>query len=592
MRTFPTVAVLCTALSSVTRADGIAVFLDESGGMGSVVLIDPQGKLPPEFPSGLGGIRLLDLEVNGRTWLERFEPGRAWRSVDIPQAARIMLPAGQGSLYHFSRPEGGGQWTYGYFVLDEAGKARVVVDATGTGAAADQDPFLGRVAIASDGKRALVATTLDAGGNLLEVDLETATVLDRTSQVPAQSFFGQSLQLGFDWGLAVSASGIWRYEFASQLDAALLDYAGASAPTGFTGEVVLSRNAQFAAAVTGSDPSARDFWLFSKQGQALRANSQPMAISNAGWLPDTDHGPYLAVSDDGVAGAWRVEGAKREAFLAHLQFAPGASVHVTADPYFIDTLDEIGQFSFRPGLRVLQAFVGSISLPEGTIENADLYQMDLESGGALSLTNVTLTSGSNQIPFPAAAMTPDRVHWLPSEQAFVFFAEQSGGTGALAVARPGQAGLQILLNDVKELYELQPAGNEWVVFLRRSSGDKPFQAYELPQGLQASPLLVQSSLDTEAFTRFSSRDDGAVAFSQSFLTHEFLWVWNAPANQLTLLTTRELNFGSPLGVGPSGEFTFSVGSAGNPAVFARWPFPSSVKRLPLAPAPGFVLPSR
>ena len=592
MKTLLITAFALTALAQTTRANGIAVFLDQGNGLGSVALIDPSGILPAEFPVGLSGVRLLDLEVNGRTWLERYVPGRAWRVGDIQQAARITLPAGQGSLYHFVRQAGTGPWTFGYFVLDEIGQARVVLEAVGTGSAFDQDPFLGRVAIAFDGKHALVASTTSAGGNLLEVDLETAAVLDRTSQVPPLAFFAQGLLMGTDWGLAASTSGIWRFEFASNLDATLLDYSGASAPAGFSGEVVFSGNATYAAAVTGADPSARDFWLFAKQGPAQRANSQPMAISNAGWLPDTQHGPYLAVSDDGVVGAWRVEGAKREAFLGHLLVAPGSSVHLTADAYFTDTLDEIGQFSFRPGLRVLQAFVGSISLPEGTIESADLYQMNLESSGALTVTNVTVTSGSSQIPFTAAAMTPERVHWLPSEQAFVFFGELSGGTGFLAASRPGQIGLQLLVSDVKEFYDLQRAGNEWVAFLRRSSGNKQLEVRELPQGLQGTSLLVLGSQDTNEFTRFSSRDDGALAFTETWPSHEFLWVWDAPANQLKLLTDRQLTFGAPLGIGPGGEFAFSVGSAGNPAVFARWPYPASVKRLPFPPAPGFVLPSR
>ncbi len=587
----PTSLLVLTAAAPLASAGGIAVFQGPPSGPGDVFIVDPTGSAPPSTPSGLQGIRLLPLEVDGRTQLERFLPGRAWLETDVPGAARVVLPAGQGSLYHFARTQIGSGEVFGYFVVDEQGDARVVLELTGTGASSAVDPFGPRVATAHDGKALLVATTPAAGGNLLEVDLELGGSIDRTTSLSPQQFLPGGLALRATWGIAVARTALLRFDRASSADASAIPFSG-TAPTWLQGEVVLSRNGMHAATVAGAGPALAHVWTFGTSGPAVQVSETPASLSGAGFLPDVPHGPFLAVSDDGSACAWRREGTTREAFLGRVQPPLGQSPQqVTSDSFFTDTLDEIGQYIFKPGSAKAVLAVGSLGQgvpPPVEFESVDVFEVWLDAGGVPQFQNLTLTSGVTQPPFLGPGeLKPQMASWTPAQDVLVF--HDDDGNGQLVAALPGQSGLQVLIPDAKDLDRLDRAGMNLVAVVRRETGNKDRELHLIQPGLGAATKFF-SMPDTHDLLRSASRADGVYAFVQTTPTSESLWAYDPAAGQLGLMTPRPLVYGPTLGLAPGGEIGFTVGLLGSPAVYGHWPFPASAQRLVFPTSPGFVLP--
>jgi len=91
----------------------------------------------------------------------------------------------------------------------------------------------------------LVATTPDAGGDLLDLDLASGSHVDRTSAAAPQSFVPDGLHLAATWGVAGTDQGLLRFDRASSADAAPLPFP--AVPTAFfSGQVALSRNGAWA----------------------------------------------------------------------------------------------------------------------------------------------------------------------------------------------------------------------------------------------------------------------------------------------------------------------------------------------------------
>lgn len=581
---------LC-APPALAATGGVVVFQGTGGSLGDVRVVDPAGVLPPVSPAGLQGIVLLDLEVNGRTRLERFLPGKAWRQSDVDGAARIVLPDRQGSLYHHERPSGVGSSTFGFFVVDEKGDVRVVIEHPGTGPAGDVDPFEARAAIAPDGRAALVATTLAAGGNLFELDLESGASTQRSAGLPPLAFQLRGLALADTLGVAVTTTGVLRFDRATPGDAQAVDL-GSPTPAWYQGDVVLSANGLHAATAAGSGPPPlAHVYVFSLTGPALRVSETERAVTGAGFLPESEHGPFLAVSDDGSTAAWRaVIAGKREAFLARTSPPSGqAPQQVSADAYYSDTLDEIGQYGFRPGSTSAILAVGSLSANAPfTIEGADYFEVALDASGAPQFTNLSLSSGAAQPPYPATShLDPVLASWTPDRSAIVFHDDEGE---RLLAARPGQVGLQVVLDQVKDLDRVEALGPDLVATTRSSSGNKDKGLFVIPAGTLTPGPAFFTAPDAHEFPTALPRVGGKFAFVEELPTHELLRVYDHATGQTTLLTPRPLRYGRSVGLGPNGEFTFTVGLPGSPAVFAKWPFPAGPKRLITPVVPGFVLP--
>ncbi len=584
-------AVACLSLPLSAAQGGLALFRGTPGGSGGVLAADPSAQTPTFAVPGLDGVTLLPIDVAGRLELEQLRPDRARRRDDIPGASRVALPAGRGSLYRYSRPSSTGL-DYGLFVVDAAGVARNLFSLAGVGPAGDEPPFTARIAIAPSGTSALVVTTLAAGGDVLELDLASGVALNLTTQLAPQRFFASGVHHRGAWGVLASPAGLWR--FASGVAGVTALSFGASTPSHFSGEVVFSSNDLWALTTAGDAPDQLHVYAFGVSGPATQVTTVSQAISPAGYQPEHPHGPYLAISEDGTHCAWRAETpVSTEAFLARVpQAAPSASHQLTEDANFIDTIDEIGDFFFRPLSNVLVFAAGELSNTGApTIENLDYYSAELPSSGGPSLANLTQTSGVALPPFvQPAELKPTSTALVPGSQRMLLHTRKSGGSGELIAADASSSGFTVVVPQVKDIHFMESAGADVLVGVRRANGAKPCQVYRVAPALTppTAPLLSVNTL--HEFDRFASGSGGWAAFVERTTTKERLWRFDPAVGALVKFSERTLFFGPTLAWAPNGELGFSVGPGGALSIFAVWPRTSAVLRLPTPIAPGFVLP--
>ena len=452
------------------------------------------------------------------------------------------------------------------------------------------DSFEARLAVAPAGDAVLVATTVAAGGNLLEIELATGTTHDRTAAFGPLDFGTAGLALTSTWGAVACSDRLLRFDRSPGALAEELSFGAGGTPAWFAGELVTSPSGTFAASIAGSDPTLADVWVFGPTGEAVLATETPMHLSGAGFLPESTHGPYLAVSDDGTRVAWRTEGLTREAYMAIVPQAGGpvAPTHVSSDSLYLDTLDEIGEFLFRPLANTLLLAVGeSPDVGGGGIENLDFYEVSMPSPSSPTLVNLTVSNGLQAPPFFAkSSLQPEGCALLESG-ALVFHHDDSG-EGSLVSWVPGQSGYTEHLPDVKDLDALELAGDQLVLVVRRSSGNKDREVWTLPATLSAPPSLVMTMPDTNLIDRMTTRSDGWAAFIQVFPVKERLWLLDTQTG--TLRKMRKFLYGPSLHFAPTGELTFSVGAAGTSAIQAAIPVVGPPFRLKVPVAPGFILP--
>jgi hypothetical protein len=571
---------------------GLVVFQGAPGGVGAVVEVDPSATSPAAPVAGLDGLTLLPLDATGRLELDGLRSDVPRFRSDIPGASRLVLPSDGGSLYRYSRPAAVGL-EFGLFVVDGAGRARRVFARNGVGPAGDQPPFISRVAVAPSGAALLVITTLPAGGDVIEVDLASGAELNRTSNIAPQRFVAGGVHYRAAWGVLASPAGVWRFAVGSQGDATPIAFP-APPSARFSGEVVFSSNGQWAVTTAGPAADELDVYAFTSSGGATAVTAAPARLSPAGYLPDHLHGPYLAISDDGSHCAWRLEtDVSREAFLGRVpQLAPAPGDHLTQDSNFLDTIDEIGDFFFRPASNVLVFAAGERS-DNGppVIENIDLYSAQLPAVGGANLLNLTQSSSDPLPPFVVPAeLKPQTTALEPGTSRVLMHTRYSGGTGELIAADTSSTGFTVLIPHAKEVHFIERAGADTLVALRRSNGSKPVEVFRIDANWNppGAPLLSVSSL--HVLDRFAAGPGGWAAFVERTLTKERLWRFDPSSNALLKFSERALYFGPTLSWAPTGELGLSVGQGGTLSLFGAWPRASSVLRLPLPVGPGFLLP--
>lgn len=590
------ISILLTSFFSAASATtgGVVLFRGSPGAAGDVQIVDPSGATPPRVPAGLAGITLLPpLDFNGRVEIASLLPTSPRYRDDVPGASRIELPHELGSLYAFSRPSPGpSARVFGVLLIDSSGEARSVFEWPGIGAALDQLSFNERIAVAPSGDRITLTTKFGAGGDLFEIDLATGATLNRTSSLAPQRFLPAGLHLTASWGIAGTETGVLRFDRANSLNANAVAFA--NGPAWFAGQIVTSANGQHAATSAGAGAGSAHVFVFSLSGAARQVTTQPAQISAAGFLPEHDHGPYMAVSDDAAWCAWRTETpTSREAFVAPVPAAvPTNNAQITADANYTDTLDEIGWFSFRGATHKLVLAIGSLSTPgPPVIENLDFYEITPSSTTSPTIFNLTQTNGITQPPFTEESeLKPSRLYALPSTNWLLMHSEQSGGGGELTLANTAQSGTTVLLANVKELGLVEPAGGRIVIDLRRSNGPKNRELYTLAAPYTSLSPMLLSVPGATTFERPAARADGWFAFVQTTLNKERLWRHDPLANTVEILNNRALYYGPSLAWAPSGELAFSVGAGGFSSIFAAWPTSAPVLRLPVGVGPGFVLP--
>ena len=267
---------------------------------------------------------------------------------------------------------------------------------------------------------------------------------------------------------------------------------------------------------------------------------------------------------------------------------PLATSHVSSDNNYLDTLDEIGEFLFKPGTRTLQLAVGE-GAAGGGIEGLDLYEATVPTQGTEQLVNVTLTNGIASPPFFAKSeLDPEDGVFALDDGSVVLHDSDSGGGGQFVRSIPGQAGIQTVIMNVKGLDHIEAVGNTVFAVIQRDQGNDDREVWVVPPTGQGAPALVMTMPETQFVLHTAVRSDGYVGFVQSLPSKERLWLLDV--QNLTLRKLRNFLYGPTMTFAPSGELCFSVGSAGTLAIQGALPVVGLPFRLKVPVSPGFLMP--
>lgn len=575
---------LCLPLGAATRAD-VSLFQGPSGGVGSVVVVDETGARPPSFPAALQGISLVPVDCSGRTELERLSSAKPRLATDVPGASRVLLPHRLGALYRYRRVGAAGT-VFGLARVDPSGVAASVWERPGAGPAGTDDPFPARLAVAPAGDAVLVTTTLDAGGDALEIVLASGAVFDHTAGLAPQVFVDGGATLATDWGVACTAGGILRFARGAVGLASAVPFPAGT--TWFGGNVAMSADGSRLATVAGPQSTSAHVYVFGRTGAVVQVSTAPGPMANAGYLPENSSGPLLALSPDGTLCVWRTDGVSREAWVRQVAAPQAATVQLTADARFDDTLDNTAEFLWIGPFSLILA-VGEIEpLALGAIENADLYQMDFQEGGTIVQRNVTNTSGDTQAPFTAsgALETEAGIFAIPGTKRFLAYEDQGGGDGELLEARAGQTGSTVLLSQVKSVDLYEGVGSKVVVSVRRENLDTR-ELWSYSGGSMTRHLQLD-----DAFDVIRPRSDGVERFSGTVALGLERWLFrlNLTSGLFEFLSAASLPYGPTLDFTPGGTLVASVDPLPVATIFGAWD-PVGGVRLLANGGPGFVLPS-
>ena len=566
------------------RVSFVTAFHGPPGGTGYLTVHEDRSGALIASPSWATNLRLLPIDFVGRTELEEFAPDRPRRHADLPGAARLVLQGGGGTLYHYERSLGGRSF-FGFFRIGPEGRPRRLFELAGTGIAGGGDPFVGRIAVDPAGRGALIATTADAGGDLLEVDLIRGGVIDRTQGLAPRVFSDAGLWLADDWGLAVSDQGPLRFERGSNVDADFVPLPPGTGPF-FSGQMVMSPGRTQALFTAGTGPTALHAFVVGRTGAARRLSQIAQALDGAGFLPEALHGPYMMVGDDGRLAAWRSIGPlSREIQMVRLGVA-NTPVEITGNAYFIDTLDEVGQLhgAFDPGKITLS--VGELGAG-GVIEKIDVFDAGFDAAGNPVLENRSLTSGDSTPRFDVpGTISPEQMYRLAGGELVLF----DGKGDRLLGLDAGQSGIQVLQPDLKQLYGLERAGSDWLAAVRSSVGQKPGLLYRVSADLLTWTPLSGGGNNT-AFADLTAADDGwlllraIVADTQHFVLRVDLY-----GNQVTNWASVPSSFQTPFGFSARGVGLFAEGPLGGPVLLRAWPISGGPFDLAASAGPGLILP--
>ena len=563
-----------------------AFYLASGGGLGDVVV--GVGGAPSPV-AGLSGVRLLPIDHSLRSNLTELLPDRPRRKRDVPNASRLVLPAGRGSLYRYERPHGGGV-AFGYFLVEASGVVTGLLERDGTGTLGDVDPFVPRVGVAPDGAALLVATTVAAGGDLLEVDVATGAVVDRTASLAPEAFADGGLALQASWGIAVSDTGVWRFDRTVGAEAGAV--ALPDAPAWIAPDLAVAEGGGFAAVIAGTGPTAAHAYVLAPTGAAVRATAAPAYLARVGYLPEDAYGPYLAVSPDGTRCAYVTERLvpddPREAWVVRVD-APGVDEQITKDGVYEDTLDEVGLIGFLKGPVVTYA-VGEVDdVLLGGMDGIDLYQATLPAVGGPDIVNLTQT-GTTQPPFAASELGIESgLFALPGGR--IVFHGRDENTESLLALDPGQAGATVLVPNIKELFAIERSGDGLLVSLEHSKPNKTTDLYRI--GVQPGAPATQVAVFPEdtLVDRLVSRGDGMVGLVISAGTAQFLARVDTLTGAPGLVVPFPFTYGPALGFAANGELTFTAGPASVVTIGVAWPDAGPFLPILLKGSPGHLLPA-
>jgi hypothetical protein len=333
--------------------------------------------------------------------------------------------------------------------------------------------------------------------------------------------------------------------------------------------VVASRNGQWFLTSAGSAALNQFPFAFDASGNAVAVSQRAAQISIAGFEPEVSDGPYMAIRDDGLQAAWRIEqSVSREVMLAHVQPAPGEQPQMlSSSTNFLDTVDEIGLEIFLP-TGELHVAVGKS--PGGVGNAFDTYAVTLPaSPGLASFVNLSLFSGDSVPPFTQQPVCKPRDWVLLPDLTTLLLYDSLPADGVLDSIRPSVAGAQPVLGFIKRLDGLEISARWLVANLRRSDGNHPQELWRMPLGLAQPASLVLSLPDGTSYSRFAARRDGWLAFvSLEPSGNETLQRAHLPSGTLQAWNPASVDLGAALGFTQFGSIALSVD---NPVSCATWP---------------------
>jgi len=591
-RVVPASATALALLASLPAAD-VTLFFGPPGGTGSVEVHDELGGGDVQRPPALQEIVLLPVDFVGRARVLELDPTRPrWRD-DVAGASRLELPGGAGSLYRYRRddPEGGPS-AFGFFLVGPDGAARPLFERDGAGALGLDDPYLPKLAVDAAATGLLVATTAPAGGNLLEVELATGAVVDRTETLGPRAFKTNGLALGASLGVGTTADGVLRFD-RTQGGAAELVPFPAPAPTFFQGDVALSADGSCVATLAGSGATALDVYCLELDGSAVRVSTVPRSLTGAGYLPEVLDGPHLALSSDGSLAMWSSEELTARETWVRPVLAQGGEEQVTEDARFVDTLDTSGgilPFAASAFLLV----VGETDGP-GTIDGADVYRVDVDpTTGQPTITNVSGTSGDSFPPFDGGGRieTEEGLWRLPGTDRLLVFGDtdQGGGRADLLVVDGATGVAQQLLDSVRSVRLLETVGVRLALGVTRRPVGDTTEIFCGPTDLSSALTPVAQTFGELEFGGVATHALGWVAFGVRRMTEEYLVRVDLDSSSAALFAPFSLPYGPAIDATASGEVALSLGVPGIAMGHGLWPLVGAPRLLPVGLRTGQVLP--
>lgn len=590
---------LAIALFLVPAPSGAqaTVFKSSNGSLGDVwVYPGPgQGALrPPE----LQGIRLLTLDATGRSVFTQFQPDQARLKSDVPFGTRLLLPEEQGSLYRY-RKDGIGGSEFGYFIVRPNGMASFLASFPGTGSGGTVDPIPNPVALSAEGDAMLLATTVAAGGDVLEIELTTGAVHMITPGVSPLEVLPQGLALQTNWGVALTTRGPLRFARGGHPLIVPLNARTqvgrlgqnrsptAGQPLNYFGNgIAKSADGSTVAVIAGTAADQAHVFTFRLAGQAVCVNDTPAPIADPGF--GTQAGPTLALAEDGSRAAWKtLDQQSGECFS---RIVPSVSVQpelqITANQRFGDTLNDTGVIAFF-GRNKVAMMVGETN-GAGGVERADFYQVTFPSGGgAPAIVNMTNTSGDTTVPFLSKGdlETSDGCFQIPGQSGFVYFVPYSSGQGEVYRMNPATGVDQLIASGIAQFDLIERVGTSFVVQIQHDL-DLQHELMRIPFD-HSQPA---QSLGVFATSLASHAGNAAGTFAGVFNTggsQRLLQV--SPSGSMTVLPDSAL-FAPTLGFDGSGA-VLAVAMDALHAYLFSWSAAGSAFLYDTGPTQSYVLPA-
>lgn len=597
--TLAAIAALSFGAQAQNAPGTVSIYTRTSLNEGDVRAFDEATGAPLAILPHLAGIRLHPIDFVGRTELLEFCAGRPRFIADVPSASRLVLPNAQGSLYRFSRETPDGR-AYGFMHIDANGAAHSIAERIADPRSPLLDPYLPMIAVSPAGDSFLVATNMDEGGDVFEVNLVRDTVINRTERLEPLNVAAYGLGLQDDWGLIATHKRVLRFRrhFVGRLAHSQANQLHFELPTSWVqGELVYSMNGEWAMIVAGQSEDQAHVWAIQKNHAPIRVSVMPNRYAGAGFLPKERSGPFMAISDDGMRCAWMTEtDVSRE---LHMARGPSSgslySEQLTRPLYFDDTLDEIGQTTFFQPDR-LTFMAGARDYVHTGMNQADVFAARMPStSGVIEVENLSKSSGETAPPFVEyGTIEPDLVLWSDTDEQFVIY-DDDHNAAIFKVdpnAEDGQAVL--LLDEILKLDTLVITRQGVLFDVRRTAevgGLREMYRIDDLDMPDAPELVSAVPVETE-FLRPAVRRDGWVTFVavDESLQQELLSKVNVSNGAFETFAQTSQSYGPALGYTHLGSVLFSLETPGATS-YMLWPFGSTqAVALQASPNTGFVLP--